>query len=107
MSFDQTLTYFDKHYFQLSFGTSIVATALSFFQNHGAAITTLIFVAIVPGVVKLITLAREGKVMNEQLRHETEMHRMAELKAALEIEKLKQEVGVPVNVPDESKPNNN
>lgn len=88
----EVLSYFDRNYFPYSFGASILATIVSFAQDHGVVIVTLIFTAIVPGIVKLIAVSREGLRNKQLLEHEARMHSIAEEKARLEMLKVQYEV---------------
>lgn len=89
----QVVDYFDRNYFPYSLGSSVLATIMSVIQDYGLVVTSLVCTGIAPLIFKAIALVREGKRDKEQLRHETEMHRLTELKLKIEIERRLGEPG--------------
>ena len=84
----QVLNYFDRNWFPYALGFNGVATIVSFLVEHGIVLISLVCTAIAPVILKLIATLREGKRDKELLRHETEMHKLAELKMRIEISAL-------------------
>lgn len=101
----QVVDYFDRNYFPYTLGSSVLATIMSIIQDYGLVVTSLVCTSIAPLIFKAIALWREGRRDKELLRHEVQMHRLAEKKAELEIQLLIEANSTKTIIHDDKQPN--